>query len=248
MSTIVLNYDQALNNFKEKYESNQFETENQAKLVEIDELITNLKEYKKASHELKELFLKQDSSTCLKCFHMSARLLELWSDEEKSTLKLKQSIEIYKKLINNLGQVKLKINKIDQNLLFISGFRLVDRLKFLGNINDTLKYLIIMLDYFPDNLCLMNELGICYMLLNRFSLAKEQFERVFFYDSSNVIALCHYGFILKQNEGKINESIDLFRQCLSSGEESVMDGRFFYHLGDALQRTNRTNEVRNIFL
>uniref|UniRef100_A0A8C9RUF2 Aspartate beta-hydroxylase n=1 Tax=Scleropages formosus TaxID=113540 RepID=A0A8C9RUF2_SCLFO len=48
-------------------------------------------------------------------------------------------------------------------------------------------------------------------------------------------AKVHYGFILK-SENKIAESIPFLREGLESGDPGTDDGRFYFHLGDALQR------------
>ena len=96
----------------------------------------------------------------------------------------------------------------------------------------------------PNNMELINELGINLLIYNRVDLAKEQFEKVLLMsESQNAVALCHYAFILKTNESRLHESVDLFSKCLASNEREVMDARFFHHLGDALQRLGRTEEV-----
>uniref|UniRef100_A0A665VHQ0 Un-named hu7910 n=1 Tax=Echeneis naucrates TaxID=173247 RepID=A0A665VHQ0_ECHNA len=51
----------------------------------------------------------------------------------------------------------------------------------------------------------------------------------------NGFAKVHYGFILK-SENKIAESIPYLKEGLESGEPGTDDGRFYFHLGDALQR------------
>ncbi|XP_074755009.1 aspartyl/asparaginyl beta-hydroxylase isoform X7 [Athene noctua] len=48
-------------------------------------------------------------------------------------------------------------------------------------------------------------------------------------------AKVHYGFILKA-ENKIAESIPYLKEGLESGDPGTNDGRFYFHLGDALQR------------
>uniref|UniRef100_A0A7N4V0I0 Aspartate beta-hydroxylase n=1 Tax=Sarcophilus harrisii TaxID=9305 RepID=A0A7N4V0I0_SARHA len=48
-------------------------------------------------------------------------------------------------------------------------------------------------------------------------------------------AKVHYGFILKA-QNKIAESIPYLKEGLESGDPGTDDGRFYFHLGDALQR------------
>lgn len=55
-------------------------------------------------------------------------------------------------------------------------------------------------------------------------------------------ALVHMGFIVK-NEGDWEESIPLLSRGTESNEPGTQEGKFYFHLGDALHRTNKTAEV-----
>ncbi|OCT74762.1 hypothetical protein XELAEV_18033749mg [Xenopus laevis] len=80
---------------------------------------------------------------------------------------------------------------------------------------------------FPDNVTFRNDLGVDYLLLG---------------DNNNVLAMApidgfakvHYGFILKA-ENNIVESIPY----LKLWEPETDDGRFYFHLGVALQKVGR---------
>ncbi|XP_029332031.1 aspartyl/asparaginyl beta-hydroxylase isoform X13 [Mus caroli] len=48
-------------------------------------------------------------------------------------------------------------------------------------------------------------------------------------------AKVHYGFILKA-QNKISESIPYLKEGIESGDPGTDDGRFYFHLGDAMQR------------
>jgi aspartate beta-hydroxylase len=204
--------------------------------IENVENLIDVRNFKQATSELNQL-AKSDSNN-QHLVYLSAVLFDQMSEHEKSNLKLKQSIKLYEKLFD--------LDNVDSNLLYIAGCRLLNRLEFIGKIGDAIKYNAILLERFKNNIGLLNQQGINYLIADKPRLAKEQFSRVFgLTQNKNTIALCHYAFILKQFENKMNESIEYFRQCLLSREKSVMDGRFFYHLGDALQRSNRTSEVIN---
>ena len=60
----------------------------------------------------------------------------------------------------------------------------------------------------------------------------------------NGFAKSHLGFILKADHLRYNEAIPLLRDGISSGEPGADDGRFYFHLGDALTRIGKPNEVR----
>jgi tetratricopeptide (TPR) repeat protein len=209
------------------------------KIVNVERLI-ELNELNQATQELKELghFLLPDSPRFI---YASALLIDRISIFEKNNSKLKACIEIYKKLFN--------LNNVDSNLLFIAGRRLVNRLLFLGRPFEALKYNELLVKKIPNNIHLINDFGICYLMVNKPTLAKQQFHKVFILTNyNNIVAQCHYAFILKTYEKKFSESIEHFNKCLSANNKDTMDARFFYHAGDALQRLNRTKEVIFYFL
>ena len=168
--------------------------------------------------------------------YATALVIDKISEFEKSNTKLIKSIEIYKKLFT-LADVEL-------SLLYVAGRRLVNRLLFVEKIGDAIKYAELLARSLPSNVNILNELGVCYLMGARTKLAKEQFQLVLRLTAGqNAVALCHYGFILKTADYKLEESIGYMEKCLSSGDKAVMDARFFYHLGDALQRLNQTKKV-----
>ena len=53
----------------------------------------------------------------------------------------------------------------------------------------------------------------------------------------------HYGFVLKTSDNDLSEGAKYLSLGIASGAEGTADSRFYYHLGDALQRLNRTPEA-----
>ena len=62
-------------------------------------------------------------------------------------------------------------------------------------------------------------------------------------DPRNGFAKSHLGFILKTDHLRYNEAIPLLREGISSGDTGADDGRFYFHLGDALTRIGKPDEV-----
>ncbi|CAF95939.1 unnamed protein product [Tetraodon nigroviridis] len=88
---------------------------------------------------------------------------------------------------------------------------------------------------FPDDIGLKNDLGVAHLLLGDNKGAKRVYEEVLAVAPTNGFAKVHYGFILK-SQNQIAESIPYLKEGLQSGEPGTDDGRFYFHLGDALQR------------
>jgi tetratricopeptide (TPR) repeat protein len=200
----------------------------------IENLMKN-NEFKKAINYLTKLASLLPNSP--RCVYLSAKIFDKLSEIEQSNSKLKQSIKIYKKL--------LRLDHVDISLLYEAGKRLINRLKFIGDLKEALKYNELLVKKLPRKLDLINELGVNYLMVEKSNLAKKQFNTVLkTLDPNNSFALCHLAYIMKQYERKINESIDLFKKCLTNKNDDIMDGKFFIHLGDALTRFNRTDEVK----
>lgn len=56
-------------------------------------------------------------------------------------------------------------------------------------------------------------------------------------------AQVHYGFILKTSSNDLVNAVKHLSNGLETEEKDVIDGRFFFHLGDALTRLGRNDEA-----
>ena len=56
----------------------------------------------------------------------------------------------------------------------------------------------------------------------------------------------HLGFILKTSLNELSEGAALMQAGLDSEEPGTQDARFFFHLGDALQRLARPQEALQV--
>lgn len=61
------------------------------------------------------------------------------------------------------------------------------------------------------------------------------------------VALVHYGFILKTADNKLKEAAYYLRKGIRTRDEGVIDGRFYFHLGDALERLGRKQQAMDIY-
>ena len=62
-------------------------------------------------------------------------------------------------------------------------------------------------------------------------------------DPKNGFAMVHLGFIVKTGDRDYAGAIPLLQDGIASNVPGVIDGRFFFHLGDALFRTGQHDEV-----
>lgn len=153
-----------------------------------------------------------------------------------------RSNDMLQRAINTYGEAA-ELPDATSDLLRAALKRRAERQQFLGRMRGSLATLQRLVDIFPNDLSLRNDLGVAHLLLGDNKGAKKVYEEVLALAPSNGFAKVHYGFILKA-ENKIAESIPYLREGLESGEPGTDDGRFYFHLGDALQRVGDDSAYR----
>ncbi|XP_052416166.1 aspartyl/asparaginyl beta-hydroxylase isoform X6 [Carassius gibelio] len=146
-----------------------------------------------------------------------------------------RSNEMLLKAVNSYREVA-ELPDVPPDLVKATLKRCADRQQFLGRTRGSLATLEKLVQIFPEDISLKNDLGVAHLLLGDNKGAKRIYEEVLARAPHDGFAKVHYGFILK-SENKIAESIPYLREGLETGEPGTDDGRFYFHLGDALQRT-----------
>ncbi|XP_009671803.1 aspartyl/asparaginyl beta-hydroxylase isoform X5 [Struthio camelus] len=145
-----------------------------------------------------------------------------------------RSNEMLQQAINTYDEVA-SLPNVPPDLMKLSLKREADRQQFLGRMRGSLVTLQKLVHLFPSDTSFKNDLGVGYLLIGDNSNAKKVYEEVLSLAPNDGFAKVHYGFILKA-ENKIAESIPYLKEGLESGDPGTNDGRFYFHLGDALQR------------
>ncbi|XP_061850400.1 aspartyl/asparaginyl beta-hydroxylase isoform X3 [Colius striatus] len=145
-----------------------------------------------------------------------------------------RSNEMLQKAINTYDEV-VSLPNVPSDLIKLSLKREADRQQFLGRMRSSLITLQKLVHLFPSDTSFKNDLGVGYLLIGDNSNAKKVYEEVLSMAPNDGFAKVHYGFILKA-ENKIAESIPYLKEGIESGDPGTNDGRFYFHLGDALQR------------
>uniref|UniRef100_A0A7N8XHW2 Un-named hu7910 n=1 Tax=Mastacembelus armatus TaxID=205130 RepID=A0A7N8XHW2_9TELE len=145
-----------------------------------------------------------------------------------------RSNDMLQKAINTYREAA-ELPDVTSDLVRAALKRRAERQQFLGRMRGSLMTLEKLVQIFPEDISLKNDLGVAYLLLGDNKGAKKVYEEVLVADPVNGFAKVHYGFILKA-DNKIAESIPYLKEGLESGEPGTDDGRFYFHLGDALQR------------
>ncbi|CAH3149306.1 unnamed protein product [Porites lobata] len=168
-----------------------------------------------------------------------AQSLDKLADLKQSNEVLQQSIEAYGNVVT-LPDCPLELKRRVMR-------RQADRLSFLGRIGQAANVLKKLLNLFPGDIKLMNELGVQYLLSGRNRDAESIYNQVINMDPTNGFAKSHLGFILKTDHLRYVEAIPLLREGISSGHAGADDGRFYFHLGDALTRVGKPDEAYKVY-
>lgn len=73
-------------------------------------------------------------------------------------------------------------------------------------------------------------------MLNKIEEAKKLLEEILALWPGNGFALVHLGFILKTSRNDMEGGAKLMMEGIKTKDEGVIEGMFFFHLGDALNR------------
>uniref|UniRef100_A0A1B0G2X2 Aspartyl/asparaginy/proline hydroxylase domain-containing protein n=1 Tax=Glossina morsitans morsitans TaxID=37546 RepID=A0A1B0G2X2_GLOMM len=170
-----------------------------------------------------------------------ARALDAYAEQQKSNQLLRAAIDVYKYYL----QIDKKIANVKEYKA--AAKRCLERMKFLGQHQDALPLHQELIKRFPQDLELRQQLAVTYLLINRFSEAKKVLEQLLQKWPDDGFALVHYGFVLKQYYLKYEKAVDYLQRGIASKAEGTQDGRFYFQLGDALQRLGREEEAFKIY-
>ncbi|XP_062920241.1 aspartyl/asparaginyl beta-hydroxylase isoform X5 [Mobula hypostoma] len=170
----------------------------------------------------------------LKRYPQSPRAKYGKAESEDDLAEKMRSNEILQRAISTYGEVADMPNPT-ADLVKLALKRQANRQQFLGHIKRSVMTLKKLVSLYPDDISIRNELGVSYLLLGDNSNAKKVYEEVLAMAPNDGFAKVHYGFILKA-ANQIAESIPYLKEGLLSGDPGTDDGRFYFHLGDALQR------------
>ncbi|KAK8747948.1 hypothetical protein OTU49_016238, partial [Cherax quadricarinatus] len=186
----------------------------------------------------------QNTPKSARAIYGRARSLDRLAEMERSNSRLEQAIVTYRGVLDLADEDP---TLVPLPLLRMAAETCVDRLIFRGFFGKAVRIQQRLLQRFPDDLKLRNKMGVTFLLMNQGSAAKEIFEAVLQKWPDDGFAQVHYGFILKTTYNNNTGGAFYMQKGIESEAEGTSDGRFYFHLGDALQREGKTIEAYQIY-
>ncbi|XP_032229282.1 aspartyl/asparaginyl beta-hydroxylase isoform X3 [Nematostella vectensis] len=160
--------------------------------------------------------------------------LDKLADQRRSNDLLQECIQNYRK-IPELPDCPAELKKI-------ALVRMAGRLSFLGRMRQAAAALEKVASLFPSDVKVLKDLGVQYLMYGNNQDAEKVFKKVLKLNPGSGFAKSHLGFALKV-QLHYQEAIPFLIEGVTSGDPGADDGRFYFHLGDALTRTGKPEEA-----
>ncbi|XP_042866842.1 titin-like isoform X2 [Penaeus japonicus] len=170
--------------------------------------------------------------------------LDRLAEVERSNSRLEQAIATYRSVIDMADEHP---ELVPLPLLRMAAEKCIERMRFRGFMGKAVRVQQRLLQRFPDDIILRNQMGVTFLLMNQPTAAKDVFKEVLEKWPEDGFAQVHYGFVLKTTYNNNTAGIEYMQKGISSGAEGTQDGRFYFHLGDALQREGKTEEAYKLY-
>lgn len=168
-----------------------------------------------------------------------ADTLDKMAEKQRSNELLEQSINMYSQLLN--------FAHVPDDLMKTTARRLADRQQFRGWGQQSAKTMKFLVDRFPDDIALQRELGVSYLMAGQNAEAKQVFSKILERYQTDGFAMVHLGFIYQTSDNDPATAIPLLQAGIESDAPGTQDGRFYFHLGSALQRQGRMAEAHKLY-
>ncbi|XP_037794891.1 titin-like [Penaeus monodon] len=170
--------------------------------------------------------------------------LDRLAEVERSNSRLEQAIATYRSVIDMADEHP---DQVPLPLLRLAAEKCIERMRFRGFMGKAVRVQQRLLQRFPEDINLRNQMGVTFLLMNQPTAAKDVFKEVLEKWPEDGFAQVHYGFVLKTSYKDNSAGIEYMQKGINSGAEGTQDGRFYFHLGDALQREGKAEEAYKLY-
>ncbi|XP_066259034.1 aspartyl/asparaginyl beta-hydroxylase isoform X3 [Euwallacea similis] len=168
-----------------------------------------------------------------------AKALDSLAEQQQSNDLLSEALIYYLRALNTPS--------VPDRLFIQVADRYINRARFIGQYKKAIAVHWQLIERFPENSSFLNTLAVTYLTVNLVEEARSVLQRVLSKWPDDGFALVHYGFILKTVDNDLETSVDYLSRGLKKRAPGVVNGRFYFHLGDALARLGKSDEAVKIY-
>ncbi|KAL3290047.1 hypothetical protein HHI36_023418 [Cryptolaemus montrouzieri] len=172
-------------------------------------------------------------------FYGLAQSLDVLAEIKKSNELLEEAITNYLK-VSELKNVPAALYKIALE-------RCIDRMRFRGRYGKAVAVHLKLIDSFPEEPKYRNQLAVTYLTVGRIEQARSVLKQILQKWPNNGCALVHYGFIWKTTNNNLEKGVYFMQKGIDTKDPCVIDGRFYFHLGDAYSRLGDTEKALAVY-
>ncbi|XP_012278520.1 aspartyl/asparaginyl beta-hydroxylase-like [Orussus abietinus] len=173
---------------------------------------------------------------------MKYELANKLDEEVEST----RSLKVARKAIRAFLDILEMGDEVTTPLFKLAAEKCLKNLRFLGEIHEAENVHKALIKRFPHDPQHRNQLTVAYLIQNKWNQAKRTLEETLIQWPNDGLALVHYGFILKIESKDLINAVEYLQAGIQTGDEGTADGRFYFHLGDALVRLERSSEAEEV--
>ncbi|XP_052894755.1 aspartyl/asparaginyl beta-hydroxylase-like isoform X2 [Anopheles moucheti] len=169
-----------------------------------------------------------------------ARCLDALAEQRRSNTVLTEAITAYRKVLDQELAV-------DDATLKTVAERCIDRMRFQGQHAKAIEVHKVLIRRFDNEPQYRNQLAVSYLYMNRLAEAKAVLHETLLRWIDDGFALVHYGFVLKTLDQNMELAAQYLQEGIDTDHPGTQDGRFYFQLGDALQRLGRNREALDVY-
>lgn len=165
--------------------------------------------------------------------------MDLLAEEKRSNQLLEQAVVYYQKVID--------LQNVPDDLFKAALDRCIDRMRFRGQHKKAMSVQLELIKKFPNETSYRNQLAVTFLITGRVESARQTLKEILEKWPNNGCALVHYGFILKTTDNDLLKGAYYMQKGINTGDNCTIDGRFFFHLGDAYSRLGYNEKALKLY-
>ncbi|CAD5234193.1 unnamed protein product [Bursaphelenchus xylophilus] len=224
------------NNYNRKAITNRHDYKHRSKLDLADYLIEK-HDFKGAVQYYTEVL--KDYKDSPRAHFGLGRILQLNSEEEDTDENMDKAINEYQKVLDEYDTPDELFKEAAENLIECARYR--------GNLHKVMTVQRELIDRFPDEIDIQTDFGITFLMMGRPHDARNIFTSILEADPQNSVALAYYGYLLKVYDHDYEKGTFYMKKGLKNQDQPILDAKFYFHLGDGLQRLGRSQEALKVY-